>query len=836
MKSRISVLLNDLYNIATDRVVILFVFVCVLFYLLVGKLFDLQIVGAQAYVPPAKYTDTRDIPIAAARGQIFDRLGRPLAVNELTYCIKYDPSIKMTDMYDVLSRFIRLMDSNGETIIDNLPFTKTEPFEFAFEGSSSREYRFKDDMGIEQNSNAQQSFEFLRELFGVPADLSGIEARRVISLGSNLYAERFRLNHVTVAQNVSKNTVAAIEEQSVDFPGFYPDVSYLRHYLGGENMSAIVGYIRGISSEELEAYKSYGYKSTDMFGKTGVEQAFELQLSGDKGVRKIEVDRTGRRLSVLSETPPVAGDDIFLTIDKEFQDEVADILYGMIKQVLINKLRGLSSRETPLTLKDLFSSMLQSNTISLDTILNAGSGIQKDLGDYIKNNAGVEPTDDLYARKVMAAALDLIEKGRITSIQMIMVLRDQNVIEVTDEEMSRLSRGSLSPLAFIVSKIESDEITPQMANLDPGTGSAVVVDVNDGAVLAAVGYPTYDNNQFVNTFNYDYFLKLNNDPTSPMINRPFSETRAPGSTFKMISALAGLETGVISPSERIRDEGTFTKAGKPYASCWTHAAGYHGLVNVEHALEVSCNFYFYETSYRMGNSKDNTKLEGIDTLNTYMRMFGLGSPTGVEIRESTPYLSSPAYKEMTTLRDPTATQSQAAWVDGDTIRTAIGQGLNNYSSATMAKYIATIANNGIRYPLHLLDSTRLGGSGATQPYVAKPEVVLDIKPENFKLIHNGMYMVTHGSSGTAVNVFKNFPIEVGGKTGTAQQTGRDHASFGGYAPFDNPEIAVYVCIPYGDSITTLAPAAQVARDIIGAYYKLGQDINITTDIVNELVQ
>ena len=291
-----------------------------------------------------------------------------------------------------------------------------------------------------------------------------------------------------------------------------------------------------------------------------------------------------------------------------------------------------------------------------------------------------------------------------------MALFEQGQITNKDGIIDDVKSGRMSGGSALLEKIKSGEVTPQMTNMDPCTGSVVVTDVKTGGVLAAVSYPSYDNNELVNDFNNEYYLELQNDPTTPMVNRPFSEPRAPGSTFKMITATAGLQEGIISPNTGIYDKGTFKDAGRPYARCWIGSgSGSHGNVNVSEALEVSCNYFFYTVAYRM--NKGAGDLSGINTLNKYMEAFGLNSPTGVEISELydsmsqyPTHISSPEYKKyITQQRDADAKESDYKWSAGDTIRTAIGQSYNNYTSALMSKYVATLANGGTRYSMHFLN-------------------------------------------------------------------------------------------------------------------------------------
>ena len=302
------------------------------------------------------------------------------------------------------------------------------------------------------------------------------------------------------------------------------------------------------------------------------------------------------------------------------------------------------------------------------------------------------------------------------------------------------------------------------------------------------------------------------------------QKKAPGSTLKMITAIAGLETGVITPDTQIRDKGVFKDAGTPYANCLIYSlnGSTHGYVDVSHALEVSCNYFFYEVGYQLGNDTENPRsLKGITILDEYYDAFGLNSPTGVEIGESAPSMASPSYKEeVIKWQNPEATSSQTAWTSGDTIRAAIGQSVNSFSAASMNKYVATLANGGTRYKMHLLDKVKSSDGTVTEEVEETVENVLEIAPENLEAVYEGMLLVTQGSKGTLRNVFKDFPIDVAAKSGTAEENKNlsSHVWFVGFAPYDDPQIAVTVMIPFGD--VTGSPAAVVARNVIGEYMGL----------------
>ncbi len=838
--------LLSVWRFLTNRVSIVIVLTVLCFYLLTLRLFELQIVNGDMYQKQAKENITKDIPISAQRGQIYDKFGRPLAVNEVIYSIKVDTSVKPKNAVQIYTRFVELTEKNGEKIDVDFPITDTKPYEFTYATEQRREW-WKRNMDMSEKLTAQECIDYLREFYELPEDMPEERAWKIIALMSAVYMERYNMNHLTVCLNVSRSTVTAIEEHSPDYPGLYVSPDYLRHYPEGKLLSHVIGYTGRISADELERYKDLGYTADDKVGKTGIEKAFELQLGGTDGEITAEIGPDGRRVGTLGEQPTVPGDNVVLTIDRDLQEKSAQILEKYIKQILINKLEGKSAKEAAYTERDLLISMTKAQNISVKKIMESGEeSLSFTIREYVEKNSGIDLADEKYMEKATLFIADSIEKNNISASRMILAMYEQGVITLTDDEISRLQSGREATKQLLIRKVYEDEITPQKANLMPATGSAVVVDTATGSVLAAASYPSYDNNELANVFNNEYYAALMNDPTTPMVNRPFTEPRPPGSTFKMLTGIAGLENGVISPQTTIYDKGIFTDAGQPYAKCRpsSGAGGYHGAVNVVDALKVSCNYFFYDVGYRLGNTKLGSKFEGIAKLNKVMTDFGLGDRTGVEIGElydSYPddllKVSSPEYKEFQeTSYDPNATTSQTGWVDGDTIRTAIGQGYNNYTCASMVKYIATLANKGARFQLHLTQKLESSDGNTISTFEPNLEKVVDVKPENMNAILEGMKAVTTKQGGTAYGIFSNFPITVGGKTGTAEQgKAFAHTTFGGFAPFEDPQVAVFVIIPFGDTLTMSGPATQVARDILAEYFGLNT-VPEPSKLTNELAR
>lgn len=810
------------------RILVLALLVAGMFALLFTKLYEIQIVHGQEYQESAKLTYNSTRTVTAPRGEIYDRNGQPLAINHSTVMVKLDTAIKAAADNDMLVSLIRLMSRFGELVIDDLPISASEPREFIFGGSPSKEKRWKTDMNVPQEATAQEAYELLLKTFKISTEdgeMTPEEIRLVLSLRQSIYLQRFSKNPVTVCMEVSDAACAALEERNQDYPGIYLDIDYVREYPYGEYAAHILGYTRKITAEQLDEMGPLGYTAEDIVGQSGLERSFELTLRGGNGSMKIETDTLGRRLSVVESTPASSGNNVFITVDIELQKQAYHILERQLAQILIGKLQ-IDSRKSGLkdedyvTTKTMLSSMITAGTVSVTAIMTADeSCLAWPLREFAQFYFDWDQSQEDYISNLKDFFAEALEKGRITENQLLLVMYEQGIVTPTEAELERLHKGTLPVQPFLVRMLSEGVITPQMTNIQPCTGSIVVLDLRDGGVLATVSYPSYDNNELVNNFNYNYYLQLLNDPTVPMFNRAFQEMRAVGSTFKMITAVTGLENGVISTSTTITDEFYYTKAGNPPAKCTAR----HGSPTVVEALGKSCNYFFYETAYRLGNTKSGNMRDGIDKLTEYMVYFGLGSATGVEISEVFDYqydklpegtlpISSPDYKMYT---------KGLRWSDGDTIRTAIGQSENNLTCATMAKYAATLATGGVRYQMHFLDRIVAYNGTVVSQFTPVVEETVPMKESTINAVHKGMLAVTTSSYGTGSKIFKDFPIQVAGKTGTAQQTNwYNHTSFAGFAPYDNPQIAIYVLMPGSYQTTIASPAAVVARDVLAAYFRL----------------
>ena len=328
-------------------------------------------------------------------------------------------------------------------------------------------------------------------------------------------------------------------------------------------------------------------------------------------------------------------------------------------------------------------------------------------------------------------------------------------------------------------------------------GAAAVVSVGSGEVLALASYPTYD----LSTFNEDY-EDLVADERLPMFNRATQGTYAPGSTFKMCTAHAALESGIITPSSIIQDRGIYTYYRDPQPMCWVYRQGgsTHGRINVTQAITVSCNYFFYEVG----------RLTGIRTLDSYASQFGLGQSTGIEIGDSSGVLASPEW----------ADSHNREWTDGQTITAAIGQSYNLFTPLQLANYIATLVGSGEHYQAHLLKNVKeYDNSRLLYVYDDEPLNTVEMSDSTVEAVTKGMHELT--VSGGVAFTFRDCVVSAGAKTGSAQ-VGTDIANgvFVAYAPYEDPEIAVAIVIEKGGSGAALATAAV---EIINSWFSHTDD-------------
>ena len=560
-----------------------------------------------------------------------------------------------------------------------------------------------------------------------------------------------------------------------------------------------------ISDETLAKWK----KTYDLDENMSAEKAFydfkdryKIQNTDITEIRKIisiryEITTTGysstKALTIAEDIPREAVAEFSESNDKFpginiVTEPVREYTSGTLASHILGYASTISAEEYA-TRKDTYD---QNDIIGK-------TGIEYVFEEYLKGQDGTKQID---------MAVDGTITSEYTSEE---AIAGSNVVLTIDANLQQITEQALEAN---IKKIANGGFGHKY---DAKAGSCVVMNVKTGEILAMASYPNYDPADFVNGISTDKWNQYNNDSAKPLMNKAVQNSYAPGSIFKMVTAIAGLESGAITRTEKINDTGVYSKYGRTWP-CWYYSDYHvgHGYLNVSQAIERSCNYFFYETGDRMG----------IETLAKYARYFGLGVKTGVELpSETSGGMATPEYKKQV--------RPDESWYSGDTINASIGQGLDNFSPLQMAKYVSMLANGGNNIDVSIVKSIiKPDGTEASTEEInnfvnkklgleENTSEDLTIHQENLDAILSGMRSVTSDTTGTAYVRFQDFGISVGGKTGSAE-AGKDenqkdivHAWFAGFAPFEDPEIAVVVMVENGGHGNY---TAEVVRDIMGEYF------------------
>ncbi len=925
-----------------------------LFLILIYRLWDLQIVNGQKYADDFELKITRTVRDSSTRGLIYDCKGEILAYNELAYVVTMtDEGIYSSDrernltLNSMIYRVIKKLEENQEQINNELKIKVGVHNQYEYTVSGKALLRFQadvfgqanpDNMKLEQkNMNAEELMEFLsannkfalygegkhyyteEELnhYGLPSEYSKEEALKIVGIRYMLSLNAYKKYvPIILSRDVSKETVAYILENGPILTGIDIEEDWNRVYTGGEAFSHILGYTGKISSEELEQYMELDkdYTTDSVVGKAGVEQYLEEQLQGIDGERQITVNNLGKTVGedeIIRET--ISGKDVTLSIDKDLQIAVYNVLEQNLAGIIVSNLRNTKrfdkthlsdASNIRIPIYDVYLALIENDIICIDDLygldatelerslsktlkekeeevreqlrialmennaenLRSSEELQEYLS-YIVNNIGILEeaaidTEDeiymawknksgIYAKELLMYAIEngwitegfidasegyftsnemylllvetieeklaedkafqkllfkwLILEDRITGKEICRILYDQQILSDSDEDYEKLVSGRVDAFSFLKKKIEHLEITPAQLALDPCSASAVVIQPKTGKVLALVSYPGYDNNRLANQMDSDYYNQLLNDKSLPLYNRATQQLTAPGSTFKPITIIAGLQEGVIMSESSVLCDGVFDKVD-PSLRCWKHSG--HGTVsNAPTALQFSCNDYMCEIAYRMGseNGTDYTDNAALKRLQKYSELFYLNKKSGIEVGESQPHVT-----------------------DADGIRSAIGQGTHNYATVQLARYAGAIASKGDVFSLSLIEGiTDTNGNFTKNKAVLEGSV--ELSDSVWDTIHQGMLQFAQNNT-----VLKDMQIRVAGKTGTAQEAKNrpDHALFIGYAPAEQPQIAVAVRIAngYGSSNATA-----VGKSIFNYYFNLESQEKIITEEASQAI-
>jgi penicillin-binding protein 2 len=692
--------LKDRYNILA------------IFFILFGAIILIQLVNLQI-INGKKYDEEsqRKLPnvrrVSAPRGNIVDRYGVPLAVNRVGYTIQIiKTKMENEERNQMILKLVNIFEKNKDNYDKSLEkYLTIKPFAFgsAINKSSKKLESWRKDMdpnkrNVTLMSTPEGTFKFLRDKFDIDEKYSVEDAYKIMCIKYEMLIRGYTsLTSLSLAKDVSRETVAEIEERHQEFPGIYTDVETFRKYTMGETAGHVIGFVRKMDEEEYKRLKEEGYRQDEVVGKTGIEAYAEPYLKGKDGQKKIEVDIAGRLTEELETNPAMPGSTVKLTLDMNLQKVAMDSLKK-----------------------------------NIDIIKSQADG---------KKNFG-----------------------------------------------------------------------------DAKTGAAVAMDVNTGEILAMASYPSYDPSNFIAKPDdkeaqkkiEDYYSEKSElAKLSPTLNRVINGLYAPGSTFKPLTAIAALESGVITPNMYIYDPGYFEVQKNWVFKCLEFKQG-HGNLDLKRAMETSCNIYFEKVGVSTG----------IQNISKWGALFGLGKKTGIDLNgEYKGVLASREYKKSEEFKRNNGGKTEGWWL-ADTAQASIGQIYNNFTPLQLVNYIGAIANGGKLMHPHLIKKVvKYDGSTVMEN---KPDYTkIPVKQENLNAVVEGMKAVTMQENGTAVAAFRNFPIEVAGKTGTAEtgyeKTKSSNALFVCFAPAEKPQIAVAVVVEHGAWGANTAP---IAVDIMTEYFNL----------------
>lgn len=664
-------------------------------FIIIFRLFNLQIVEGEKYNADSQKRVLKESVIEAPRGKILDRYGVPIAVNRQGFAVRIvKTGIDMSELNGMLLKLANILEKNNVSYVDSLskyltfnPITfndKTAKEIKAWQTNSNR----LDMKDTDIKDKPAELFKYLRDVkFKINSSYTDEQAYKIMLLRYEILIDNWNFTTggtVSLAKDVGMDTISEIEERHHEFPGVITSVEPVREYVNATDEAHILGYVRAITQNQYDNLKDEGYENDDLIGQAGVEKTAERYLKGRDGKKSIEVDTSGRLTQQQETVAAIPGSDVILTIDTNLQKVAMESLARNI--------------------------------------------------EFIRNKKEDNNFGDAYA------------------------------------------------------------------------GSAVVMDVNTGEILAMASYPSFDPQLFLagsEDIAAQLTIKtLNSDKNKPQINRTIQEIYAPGSTFKPLTAIAALEKGIISPvNSKLYDRG-HTIIGGRHLYCLEFPNVGHGILNLKKALETSCNIYFYEVGYKTG----------IEIIDIWAENFGLGKKTGIDLpSEQAGTMSSIDLKKQ--LRGD-------IWRPADTAQVSIGQFDNAFTPLQIVNYISTIANGGKKYKPYIIKKiVKYDGSvvNETKPSYTK----VPVQQSSIEAVKEGMVAVTQSIDGTAKKSFEGLPFEVAGKTGTAQTsreaTRSPNALFVSYAPADNPKIAIAVVVERGAWGSNVAP---IARDIIDEYFGL----------------
>ena len=735
-----------------------------------ATLYDLQINNGADYYEQSQRRVAETQTVESARGQILDRNGQVLVSNRVVYQVTLDTSLMKDEdkdavtaagsrRNDTLLALIEAARAEGVEWTDNLPISKTEPFTF----TTDTPY---------YTTSVDEEGEVVHTLTRL--------GRLALELG--WLEEDPTLDPEKAAAPAPEPEEPGLLDRIVDFftggggeepapepeeeePYEPPDAQALLWAMcrtfGLRGAGAVdeeetpEGDIPPLNLGDLDpedARAVAGVLYELYLRSTGVYQANEYVFA-----QEVDIDFISR---VKEQSLP--GVVIEATTVRQYHTPYAAHLLGRVTPIFPEEVEYYTSLDED---GDGVPDYSLNDTVGRD-------GVEQAFESYLRGDPGMRTVERNTEGKIVSETwLEEPEPGG--NVVLTLDIGLQGYVEQV--------------LAASVPAIDVEEET--------GGAACVVLDVDTAEVLTCASYPTYD----ITRYNADY-NQYASDPTKPLLNRALQGLYAPGSTFKMVTAVAGLETGIIEPDTEIEDLGRYTYWSSPQPMCWIYwqRGTTHGWINVSEAIEVSCNYFFYEVGREVG----------IDVLVDYATRFGLGQYTGIELFEEKGVMASPEFTE----------SLGGTWYEGSVLSVAIGQESSQFTPVQLANYIATLVNGGTRNAVHLLKEVKSGDFSQVE-YTYEPQVLgtIEIETENLQAVKAGMLALT--TQGSVSQHFRDLPFQAGGKTGSAQVDDQTDANaiFVCFAPYDDPEVALALVVERGGSGSELGA---MAADILSYYFSV----------------
>ena len=735
-----------------------------------ATLYDLQINNGADYYEQSQRRVAETQTVESARGQILDRNGQVLVSNRVVYQVTLDTSLMKDEdkdavttagsrRNDTLLALIEAARAEGVEWTDNLPISKTEPFTFT---TDTPYYTTSVDEEGEVVHTLTRLGRLALELGWLEEDPT-LDPEKAAAPAPEPEEPGLldRIVDFFTGGGGEEPAPEPEEEEPYEPPDAQALLGAMCRTFGLRGAGAVdeeetpEGDIPALNLGDLDpedARAVAGVLYELYLRSTGVYQANEYVFA-----QEVDIDFISR---VKEQSLP--GVVIEATTVRQYHTPYAAHLLGRVTPIFPEEVEYYTSLDED---GDGVPDYSLNDTVGRD-------GVEQAFESYLRGDPGMRTVERNAEGKIVSETwLEEPEPGG--NVVLTLDIGLQGYVEQV--------------LAASVPAIDVEEET--------GGAACVVLDVDTAEVLTCASYPTYD----ITRYNADY-NQYASDPTMPLLNRALQGLYAPGSTFKMVTAVAGLETGIIEPDTEIEDLGRYTYWSSPQPMCWIYwqRGTTHGWINVSEAIEVSCNYFFYEVGREVG----------IDVLVDYATRFGLGQYTGIELFEEKGVMASPEFTE----------SLGGTWYEGSVLSVAIGQESSQFTPVQLANYIATLVNGGTRNAVHLLKEVKSGDFSQVE-YTYEPQVLgtIEIETENLQAVKAGMLALT--TQGSVSQHFRDLPFQAGGKTGSAQVDDQTDANaiFVCFAPYDDPEVALALVVERGGSGSELGA---MAADILSYYFSV----------------